>query len=370
MLRIMRITIRISIICKAALSLSHSATSISIVIPHMFIASAPHSIVHGTDISVTYMFAVVGMYVLADVPGDNNIEEQLIQGQIYSMRYSASARSCQPRPSPCSHLSIICDWQAIQRCNDVLATADGGEQLEFHHVPQHRAHTGAEPPLDGALLLCLLCHLLHCACQHCHCTLLLLLPCGEREEPYSSATRLSLLLLLSQGVIIEAFCLDREEAEKQEKAAAAVKQHQQAQLDRARQGSTNGRGGGGGGGGMLHAHPGEVQLSPRSLQRQRRKTQFIKTDSEKVIGRFGDSNSSGSNSNSNGGIRMNQAARGGADAFHEALIGSPMPGTGLTLHRHHNPSSSLPSPPNRLSTAFNGTADRLWRRFWRWSWCR
>lgn len=182
------------------------------------------------------------------------------------------------------------------------------------------------------------------------------------------------MFLLSQGVIIEAFCLDREEAEKQEKAAAAVKQHQQAQLDRARQGSTNGRGGGGGGG-MMHGHPGEVQLSPRSLQRQRRKTQFIKTDSEKVIGRFGDSNSSSSSSNSNGGsrsgIRMNQAARGGADAFHEALIGSPMPGTGpLTLHRHHNPSSSLPSPPNRLPTAFTGTADRLWRRFWRWSWCR
>lgn len=168
--------------------------------------------------------------------------------------------------------------------------------------------------------------------------------------------------------------MDREEAEKQEKAAAAVKQHQQAQLDRARQGSTNGRGGGGGGG-MMHGHPGEVQLSPRSLQRQRRKTQFIKTDSEKVIGRFGDSNSSNSSSNSNGGsrsgIRMNQAARGGADAFHEALIGSPMPGTGpLTLHHHHNPSSSLPSPPNRLSTAFTGTADRLWCRFWRWSWCR
>lgn len=57
-------------------------------------------IVHGTDISVTYMFAVVGMYVLADVPGDNNIEEQLIQGQIYSMRCSASAHSCHPCPSP------------------------------------------------------------------------------------------------------------------------------------------------------------------------------------------------------------------------------------------------------------------------------
>ena len=62
----------------------------SIMSPHiMFIASAPQCIVHGTDISVTYMFAVVGMYVLADVPGDNNIEEQLIQGQIYSMRCSA-----------------------------------------------------------------------------------------------------------------------------------------------------------------------------------------------------------------------------------------------------------------------------------------
>lgn len=43
---------------------------------------------------ITYAFAVVGMYILADVAGDDDLSEQLDEGQIYSMRTFLAAMFC------------------------------------------------------------------------------------------------------------------------------------------------------------------------------------------------------------------------------------------------------------------------------------
>ena len=57
------------------------------------VAGGCHGVQH-TDTGITYSFAVLGMYLLPDAPDDTDLEKQLDEGQIYSMRTFLAAMFC------------------------------------------------------------------------------------------------------------------------------------------------------------------------------------------------------------------------------------------------------------------------------------